>query len=58
MLGWRQSDLARAAGLSEIGIKKIEAGKTTPRRDTLTRIVQALEAAGVEFSDNSGVRLT
>jgi transcriptional regulator with XRE-family HTH domain len=53
LLGWRQLDLARASGISEISIKNIERGATDPRRSTLLAIQTALERAGVEFIDQS-----
>lgn len=49
MLGWTQVQLARAAGISEMSIKKIERGETDPRVSTLTAIQTALESSGVVF---------
>ena len=59
-----QADLAKAASLSLETIKRLEAmqEELKVRLDTLTRIKEALERAGVEFiSENgggAGVRLT
>ncbi len=49
LIGWKQTDLARESGLSEISIKNIERGKTDPRASTLGAIQSALERAGVSF---------
>jgi transcriptional regulator with XRE-family HTH domain len=62
LLGWRQIDLARASGVSEVSIKNIERNATDPRRSTMLALQQALEKAGVEIiepsaSGGEGVRL-
>ncbi len=51
LLGWSQSDLAAASGLSTPTVKRIEAtgGDLGGRPDTAARIVAALEKAGAEF---------
>jgi transcriptional regulator with XRE-family HTH domain len=49
LLGWKQTDLAKAAGVSEISVKNIERSATDPRASTLLRIQRALEQAGVEI---------
>lgn len=51
MLGWRQADLARAAGISAIAIKSLERGLTEPRLSTVAAIERALAAAGVVLID-------
>ena len=51
MLGWKQTDLAAQAGVSEISIKNIERGTTDPRGSTLAKLQAAFEAAGVHFLD-------
>jgi predicted transcriptional regulator len=59
-----QADLAKAASVSLETIKRLEAmqGELKVRLDTLTRIKDALERAGVEFipenGGGAGVRLT
>lgn len=65
LIGWRQSDLASASGVSEISIKNIERGVTDPRASTLGALQQAFHDAGVVFLDpgdtrdgGPGVRLT
>lgn len=64
LLGWKQTDLATASGISEISIKNIERGATDPRSSTLAAIQSAFDKAGVVFLDpgdtrdgGSGVRL-
>lgn len=51
LLGWKQTDLAKAAEVSEISIKNIERGTTDPRGSTLSKIQSAFTAAGVQFLD-------
>ncbi len=51
LVGWTQAELAAASGLSEMSIKNIERSFTDPRASTLSAIVRALEAAGVEFTN-------
>lgn len=55
LLTWKQVDLAKASGVSEMSIKNIERGDTDPRVSTLTAIRAALEAAGVQFLDQGDV---
>ena len=51
-----QADLARAASVSLETIKRLEAmdGELKVRLDTLTRIKEALEKAGIEFIPENG----
>jgi transcriptional regulator with XRE-family HTH domain len=56
LIGWRQLDLAKKSGVSEITLKNIERGHTDPRSSTLARIQQAFEHAGVVFLDPGDVR--
>jgi transcriptional regulator with XRE-family HTH domain len=62
MLAWSQADLARASGVSEPTIARLEAveGEIGGREGTAEKIRKALESAGVEFTngDQPGVRLT
>jgi transcriptional regulator with XRE-family HTH domain len=51
LLGWKQTELATAAGVSEISIKNIERGATDPRSSTLNAIEAAFGKAGVIFMD-------
>jgi transcriptional regulator with XRE-family HTH domain len=61
LLGWTSAELAAAAGLSAIAVRRLEAreGILGGRRSTADKLRQALEAAGVEFTngDQPGVRL-
>lgn len=56
LIGWKQSDLAAASGVSEISIKNIERGVTDPRASTLAAMQGAFEAAGVIFLDPGDTR--
>lgn len=51
LVGWKQTDLAAASGVSEMSIKNIERGATDPRASTLAALQGALETAGVLFLD-------
>jgi transcriptional regulator with XRE-family HTH domain len=61
LLDWSQDGLAEAAGIGIATIKRLEAQDNGlgGRDDTVGKIVGALEAAGVEFTngDQPGVRL-
>ncbi len=64
LIGWKQTDLAAASGVSEMSVKNIERGVTDPRASTLQAMQDALETAGVVFLDGGvnrdggpGVRL-
>jgi len=63
MLGWSQTDMANASGVSEPTIKRLESsdGELGGRADTGSKIVSSLEAAGVIFiaenGEGPGVRL-
>ena len=56
LLGWSQDDLAAAADISVPTIKRLEAldGLLGGRADTATKIVNALDSAGVEFIAENG----
>ena len=49
LLNWKQSDLAKAAGLSLPSINNIERAVGSPRTDTVKAIQTALENAGIQF---------
>jgi DNA-binding XRE family transcriptional regulator len=49
LIGWKQVDLAKASGVSEITIKKIERGKSDPRNSTIAAIRSAFDSAGIFF---------
>lgn len=62
LLGWSLQDLARHAGLSLNGIKRLESGHGDPRMSTVRAVKSALEAGGLEFvpagdGKGEGVRL-
>ncbi|ACK50481.1 transcriptional regulator, XRE family [Methylocella silvestris BL2] len=56
LLGWSQADLAKASGISEPTIWRLEAadGALGGRANTGVKIVAALEAAGVIFVEENG----
>jgi len=56
LLGWSQTELAKASGLSIPTIKRIESktGGLSGRPDTSSRIVSALESAGADFIPENG----
>ena len=57
LLDWSQADLAKAAGVSEPTIKRLEAadGDLGGREATVVAIRSALEAAGVTFLSSGDV---
>lgn len=64
LLGWKQTDLAAASGISEMSIKNVEKPGSDPRASTLRAIQEAFEQAGVVFLEpgqnrdgGAGVRL-
>lgn len=56
LIGWKQSELATASGVSEISIKNIERGATDPRASTLGALQSAFLQAGVVFLDPGDTR--
>ena len=57
LIGWKQSEVAKAACLSLKALNNIERGIVTPRADTLQRLTTVFEDRGVEFLPENGVRL-
>jgi transcriptional regulator with XRE-family HTH domain len=59
LLGWSQLELARAAGLSEPTVKRFETAQTNVSEVAVAKMVVALEAAGIQFTngDRPGVRM-
>lgn len=56
LLGWSQRDLAARSGVSEPTIKRLEAGDGAlgGRETTVAAIRDALETAGIEFTNGTG----
>ena len=54
LLDWRQVDLAKASGVSDLAIKNFEGGSTRPHASTLGAMRRALESAGVIFVEENG----
>lgn len=57
LLGWTQSELAALTGISTNALNAIERGAVQPRAQNLQKLFDVFEQAGVEFIDQSGVRL-
>jgi transcriptional regulator with XRE-family HTH domain len=59
MLGLTQAELAKRAGISTTGLNNIERRGADSKASTLRAIREALESAGIEFTDGDqpGVRL-
>jgi len=51
LLGWRQADLAKEAGASEMSIKNLERGVMDARGSTLGKIGAAFASRDIEFLD-------
>ena len=49
LLGWSQTKLAEEADLSVITIKRLEASDDQARADTVLKVKEAVERAGVVF---------
>jgi predicted transcriptional regulator len=56
LLDWKQSDLAKASGVAEVTIKKIERGGIDPRASTPDALQRAFDKAGVVFLEPGDVR--
>jgi transcriptional regulator with XRE-family HTH domain len=56
LTGWEAQALAKQAHLSATTILQIERGVFRPRPQTIEKITRAFNGAGVEFTDNEGVR--
>ena len=56
LLGWKQKDLAKAAGVGIATIQRIEKidGPAGGNYSTVFKIQAALEKAGIEFTDDEG----
>jgi transcriptional regulator with XRE-family HTH domain len=58
LVNWSQSDLEKAARVAKKTIADFEREARTPYDRTVDAIRVALEAAGVEFLPDDGVRLS
>lgn len=56
-LGWTLEDLAQQCNLSRAAVNTFEQGTGNPRKESIEAITNALERAGVEFTDEPGVRM-
>jgi transcriptional regulator with XRE-family HTH domain len=56
LLGWNQQQLADAAGVSAITVKRLEGADETfqARFETVMKVKDAVEAAGVVFGGEAG----
>src|ERR1700743_2985387 len=57
LLGWKAEDLAKRAEVARETISKIEADAVQPHEKTMASIARVFDENGVEFTDNSGVRM-
>jgi len=57
LLDWSQQQLADTSKIGNATIRNFEGGKSAPQHATLDVLQRALEAAGVEFINGTGVRL-
>lgn len=57
LLEWSQAELAAASHLGPSTVRDFEKGRRVPSHNNLMAIRQALETAGVEFTEDGGVRL-
>ena len=53
-LGWSETQLAKAIGVSLATVSRFETGKAQTQPATVEAIQRALEAAGVVFIEGSG----
>jgi transcriptional regulator with XRE-family HTH domain len=60
LLGWSQTDLAKASGLGLSTVYDFENGRREVAAESVAKIRKALEKAGVEFTNGKrpGVRMT
>ncbi|MED5421877.1 MAG: helix-turn-helix transcriptional regulator, partial [Pseudomonadota bacterium] len=56
LLNWSQEQLADEAQLSKASIQNYEMGKSTPNVSSHNKMIKAFERAGVEFTEDGGVR--
>lgn len=51
-LNWSQPILAKRAGISLVALARLEAGMASPRLSTISKLKDAIEAAGVRIADD------
>ena len=54
LIRWTQPGLAKAAGVSDVTVRKFENDQATPQRTSLDVMRRAFEAAGVIFIETNG----
>jgi transcriptional regulator with XRE-family HTH domain len=57
LLDWSQARLGEVSNLSESTIRDFEKGRRVPSINNMAAIRAALEAAGIEFINGTGVKL-
>ena len=57
LLNWENRDLAKACKITPQSVSNIKNGVTQPHERILSSIRRVLEFNGIEFTDNSGVKL-
>ncbi|MEW8050666.1 MAG: helix-turn-helix transcriptional regulator [Candidatus Thiodiazotropha endolucinida] len=55
LLGWTQKDLAERANISKDTVVKLERSTRSAQSETLEKVIEAFEIAGVGFTDKGGV---
>lgn len=55
LLGLTQGELAKAAGVSEITIRRYETNVQVPNTRTLAKILETIEMRGIEFTNGTGI---
>ena len=55
LLGLTQGELAKAAGVSEITIRRYETNVQVPNTRTLAKILETIEIRGIEFTNGTGI---
>ena len=55
LLGLTQGELAKAASVGEVTIRRYETNVQVPNKRTLAKILEAIEIRGIEFTNGSGI---
>jgi transcriptional regulator with XRE-family HTH domain len=56
LLDWSTADLAKLSDMTVNGLNKIERGHVQAQTETIEKLENVFEAAGIEFLPNSGLR--